>query len=103
MKKPDFTPQQWYISDIPQEDGFYLYSKNNLFSAIARVYKQDRRRAEQDAKLIASAPDLAEALNEALNEALEVATTNFVLRNKPLPLWYYKAYEALKKAGYTDK
>lgn len=92
MKKPEITPEEWYISDIQQEDGFYLYSKNNHYSAIARVYRQVRQNAEADAKLIAAAPNLAEVLNK-IYQCVPQTLDDYNLRDE--------AYEALLKAGYT--
>ena len=63
------TQGEWYVSDIPQEDGCYIYTNNNRFSAIARVYKGNNphaAEAEANARLIAAAPDLLEALEEAI-------------------------------------
>ena len=58
-KQPDYsgiTKGEWYVSDIIQNDGFYIYSYNNQFKAIARVYKSDDRpNAENDANIIVDA------------------------------------------------
>lgn len=71
---------EWYVSDIPQEDGEYIYTKHNLFSAIVRVYKKEsnKQQAEATAELIAEAGNVTnetgksprEILNER-NELLE--------------------------------
>lgn len=63
------TQGKWYVSDIPQEGGCYIYTDNNRFSAIARVYKGNNphaAEAEANARLIAAAPDLLEALDTAV-------------------------------------
>ena len=67
------TQGEWYVSDIPQEDGRYIYTKENPFSAIARVYKGENphsSNAEANAKLIASAPMLLEALQKVKSELM---------------------------------
>jgi hypothetical protein len=61
------TKGEWYVSDIPQEDGKYIYTKENPFSAIARVYKGENphsTNAEANAKLIAHSPLLLQDLND---------------------------------------
>lgn len=62
------TKGNWYVSDIKQPDGEYIYTELYPFSAIARVYKGDNphvNEAEANARLIASAPQLLEALKFA--------------------------------------
>jgi len=50
------TQGKWYVSDIIQSNGFYIYSKHDPFEAIARVYKSDDRpNAENDANIIVDA------------------------------------------------
>ncbi len=64
------TSGKWYVSDIKQDDGEYIYSDTNQFSAIARVYKDGnphKEQAEANAKLMAAAPDLLEALKPLMS------------------------------------
>jgi hypothetical protein len=66
------TQGEWYVSDIHQADGKYIYTKDNPFSAIARVYKGENphsQNAEANAKLIANAPDMLSVLREAVDHA----------------------------------
>lgn len=66
------TQGEWYVSDIPQEDGCYIYTNNNRFSAIARVYKGNNTHAaeaEANARLMAASKDILEALERLLKEA----------------------------------
>jgi hypothetical protein len=55
MKK--FTAGTWYVSDIPQQEGFYVYSRDNTHSAIARVYTENTnsKEAAGNAEIIVSA------------------------------------------------
>lgn len=65
------TQGEWYVSDIPQEDGCYIYTDNNRFSAIARVYKGNNphaAEAEANARLMAASKDLLEALEKSHEE-----------------------------------
>lgn len=67
--KSNHTEGKWYVSDIEQEDGEYIYTSLNQYNAIARVYKGDSPhadKAEANAKLIASAPELLRQRNELL-------------------------------------
>lgn len=65
-KGEGFTRGDWYVSDIPQKDGFYVYTELNKFEAIARIYKENAhsKQAEANARLIAAAPDMYNALKD---------------------------------------
>ena len=75
------TEGEWFVANFEQEDGNYIYTNNNPFSAIARVYKGDSPhtlKANANALLIADAGTtsnksglLPSELLEQRNELLE--------------------------------
>jgi hypothetical protein len=67
------TKGEWYVSDImSQEDGEYIYTKHNPYSAIARVYKGENQHspnAEANAERIVSCVNACEGItNEQLKD-----------------------------------
>ncbi len=94
MKKPNITKGEWYAKKLPRKIGFAEYEicYSSDGECIADIVY-----TKEDAELIASAPDLAEALNEMIFMFDRGLHPNSIGASQ-----IEKSKQALIKAGYTE-
>jgi hypothetical protein len=63
MKTPKHTPGPWSVYEC--QDSLIIETNNNCKSELAKLEKKSNIHAEQNARLIAAAPELLEALEMA--------------------------------------
>jgi hypothetical protein len=97
MKAPNITPGPWILDPDERGDGFWIDSDTAEPDEIANACTShlDAVQAKANARLIAAAPQLAEALERLLRVAsVELAETR--------PDVLEQAKTALLAAGYTE-
>jgi len=97
MKAPNITPGPWILDPDERGDGFWIDSDATEPDEIANACTShlDSVQAKANARLIAAAPQLAEALERLLRVAsVELAATR--------PDVLEQAKTALLAAGYTE-
>jgi hypothetical protein len=100
MRKPNITKGEWILTVQGEVKSTNDCSKDGGIDTIARTFAgfniDTNQEAINNSKLLASAPDLAEALNRLVDRLQE----NDLI--SAMPFSYNKAKQALVKAGYTE-